>query len=128
MLENIYIASNMASLLDSCKLILGREQKINRPKLIENTGLKARLFYRIEVNTQGPKPQDCCILHQSGSKTSLLARISQSSQCKVIVETIDPSLANFVIHIPFVCRKMLQFDGMQDNLGRQSSAKGCRDS
>ena len=41
-LDRIYISSNIASLLDSCKLITGIIHKIIRPEKIVNVGLKAR--------------------------------------------------------------------------------------
>ena len=91
-----------------------------------NLGLKARPLYGIEVNTRGMKLEGGCILYQSSRKTSLLAWISQSSQCKVVVNTVDPSFNNFVIHLPFICRWRQQFDRMWDNLGRQSSTKRCK--
>ena len=55
---------------------------------------------------------------------SLLAGISQASQCEVIINAVDPSFNDFEIHLPFICRWWVQFDGMWDNLGRQSSTKG----
>ena len=54
-----------------------------------------------------------------------LAGISQAGLCEVIVDTVDPSLDNLTIHLPFIYRQKLQFDGMQDNMGRQSSTKRC---
>ena len=51
MLESIYVASNMASLLDSCKLISGKMQRISRHEIIMNLSLKARPLYNIKVNT-----------------------------------------------------------------------------
>ena len=102
MLESMYVASNIASLLDSFKLILGKTQEISMPEIIPHLGLKARLLCHIEVNTRGIKLQGCHILYQSGSKMSLMAGISQAKQCKAIVNTVDPSFNNLIINLPFV--------------------------
>ena len=61
MLESIYVASNMASLFDSCKLIT--IYKISRPEVILKTGFKTMLLHHIEVCTQGTMLQGCYILY-----------------------------------------------------------------
>ena len=51
-------------------------------------------------------------------ETSLLAGISQASQCEEIIDTVDSGFNNFIIYLSFICRQRLQFDGMRDNLCR----------
>ena len=50
--KSIYIAGNMAGLLESCKFISGKLEEISRPEIKLNLGLQVRQFYRIEVNTR----------------------------------------------------------------------------
>ena len=54
---------------------------------------------------------------------SLLAVINQDSQLKVIYDTVNLSLDCFIIHLTSIFGWRLQFDALQDNLGRKSSSK-----
>ena len=125
-IENIYVACNMACILYSCKLIVVIAQEISRPEVIPGLVLQDRLLHCIEVNTRSAKSQGCYVLYQSEIKKNLLAGISQASQCEVIVHAVDPSLNNLIVHLPFLHRWRLQFNGIQDNVGKQSSSKRCR--
>ena len=125
-LVSIYIASIITSMLDSCKLILSIAQEIYSPKVILNPGIQATLLYHIEVYITSEEAQSCCNLYQSGSKTILLAGIDQASQHKVVFNTVDPGLDSLIVYPPLIHRWSLQLDGMQENLGKQSSIKRLR--
>ena len=47
---------------------------------------------------------------------------------KVIINTVYPRFNDFIIHLAFICRRRLQFDSIQYNLGRQSSTMRYRGS
>ena len=72
-------------------------------------------------------------LHQSGSKMSLLARISQASQCKVVVHTVDPKFYDFVIlsplHIGRHCNLMVCRIIWADRVAPRGAeaAAGCKE-
>ena len=41
---------------------------------------------------------------------SLLTGISQASQCEIIFDTVDPSLDNLVIYLPFMVYRIINAD------------------